>query len=70
MGVHEGSGQLAKSFKELMRRWADTKANWTDARSREFEEQYLRTLERDLRSAVTAMDHISQVLGQVRRDCT
>ena len=28
------------------------------------------TLERDLRSAITAMDHISQVLGQVRRDCT
>ena len=69
MGVHEGSGTLSKAMKELLRRWADAKANWSDAKSEEFEETYIIPLERDLRGATTAMDHISQVLAQARRDC-
>ena len=69
MGVHEGSGTLAKAMNELLRRWSDAKANWSDANSEEFEETYIIPLERDLRSATSAMDHISQVLAQARRDC-
>jgi hypothetical protein len=69
MGVHEGSGTLAKALKQLMRRWADAKAQWSDSNSEDFEKTYLIPLERDLRSATNAMDHMSQVLAQARRDC-
>lgn len=69
MGVHEGSGTLSKALKELLRRWGDAKANWSDANSEDFEKTYLAPLERDLRSATNAMDHMSQVLAQARRDC-
>ena len=69
MGVHEARGTLGKAFKELMNRWADVRANWDDAQAAAFEETYLRNLEADLRTAGGAMDQISQVLHQVRRDC-
>ena len=69
MGVHEARGTLAKAFKELMNRWTDVRANWDDAQAVAFEETYLRNLEADLRTAGGAMDQISQVLHQVRRDC-
>ena len=69
MGVHEGSGQLAKSIRDLLNRWSDAKQNWNDARSKEFEQTYLMPLEKDVRSASTAMSHISQVMAQCRKDC-
>jgi hypothetical protein len=69
MGVHEARGTLAKSFKELMLRWNDVRAEWDDAQSRHFEETVLRNLEADLRSAGSAMDQMGILLNQVRRDC-
>jgi hypothetical protein len=69
MGMHEARGTLAKAHKELMLRWADVRANWDDAQSRQFEETYLRNLESDLRVAAAAMDQVGQMLHQVRRDC-
>jgi hypothetical protein len=69
MGVHEGSGTLAKALKELLRRWGEAKANWSDANSEDFEKTSLHPLERDMRGATNAMDHMSQVLAQARRDC-
>jgi hypothetical protein len=69
MGVYEGRGQLGKSLKELLARWAETRREWDDAVSASFEEKYLVPLERDLGTATAAMDHAAQVLSQARRDC-
>lgn len=69
MGVHEGRGQLTRALAELMLRWNETKVSWDDANSRHFEKTVLEPLELDLRSALSAMDHMSQLLGQIRRDC-
>ena len=69
MGVHESRGNLTKAFKELMLRWAETKGQWNDARSEQFEQQYLFELENDLRQAGSAMDQIGILINQARRDC-
>ena len=69
MGVYDSRGQLAKSLKDLTGRWADTKADWDDVVSQRFEERFLDPLEADLRSAAAAMDHMAQLMGQIRRDC-
>ncbi|HYO11534.1 MAG TPA: hypothetical protein VER17_21400 [Tepidisphaeraceae bacterium] len=69
MGVHESRGNLAKAFKELMLRWADTRASWDDVRAEEFEKQYLQQLESDLRTTGSAMDQMGVLLSQARRDC-
>jgi len=69
MGVYEGRGQLAKAMKELTTRWAEAQQVWNDPMSLAFEKENLVPLEMDLRSAVSAMDHMAQILAQMRRDC-
>ena len=69
MGMHEARGTLAKSFKELMLRWAETRAAWDDAQAEHFEQTYLLNLESDLKAAASAMEQISVLLNQVKRDC-
>ena len=69
MGVHESRGNLSKAFKDLMLRWAETKHGWNDARSEEFEQQYLLELESNLRAAGSAMDQMGILINQARRDC-
>jgi hypothetical protein len=69
MGVYEARGQLAKSLKDLTDRWADTRMDWDDVVSQRFEERFLAPLDVDLRNAASAMDHMAQLLGQIRRDC-
>jgi hypothetical protein len=69
MGVYEGRGQLAKSVKQLMLRWTETRSDWNDAAAEGFEKKFLEPLEIDLRTAVSAMDHMATLLNQVRREC-
>ena len=69
MGVYEARGQLAKLMKELTDRWAETKMDWDDVVSEAFEKRFLEPLDVDLRNATGAMDHVAQLLSQIRRDC-
>jgi hypothetical protein len=69
MGIYEGRGQLAKASKELIARWNDARLSWNDARSKEFEEQFLHPLETDLRKAADALDRVATMVSQIRRDC-
>jgi len=69
MGMHEARGTLTKAFKELLLRWAETRAQWDDVQAEQFEQTYLRNLESDLKVAGSAMDQIGILLHQVRRDC-
>ena len=69
MGVYESRGQLAKSLKDLTGRWSDTKMDWDDVVSQRFEERFLAPLDVDLRNATSAMDHMAQLLSQIRREC-
>jgi pyruvate/2-oxoglutarate dehydrogenase complex dihydrolipoamide acyltransferase (E2) component len=69
MGLHEARGMLAKGMKDLANRWRETKVNWDDAQSDAFEKRYIETVEGDMRTAMTAMDHLAVVLAQIERDC-
>jgi hypothetical protein len=69
MGVYEGRGTLAKSLSLLQSRWLETKADWDDARAREFEKRFLEPLELDLRGAVSAMDQIAVVIARIHQEC-
>ncbi|MGA2581673.1 MAG: hypothetical protein ABSG31_00235 [Tepidisphaeraceae bacterium] len=69
MGMHEGRARLGKSMRQLMARWAATRMQWNDANAENFETQHLAPLEADLRLALTAMDQMSQILQQIKKDC-
>ncbi len=69
MGVYEGRGQISKSMKDLLHLWIQTKGQWDDVMSEQVEKDYLVPLEMDVRNALGAMEHIAQVLAQVKSDC-
>jgi hypothetical protein len=69
MGVLEGRGQLARAMKDLNNRWLDTKSVWQDATSTAFEKEHLMTIESDLRQAISAMEHMANIINQAKRDC-
>lgn len=69
MGVYEGQGNLAKAMKDLMIKWAEAKGSWDDVNAHRLEADFLIPLEKDLRSALGAMDQMGQLLFQIRRDC-
>jgi hypothetical protein len=69
MGVYEGKGALTKAMKELTYRWHEARSAWNDARTREFEEEYMNRIESDLKTALAAMDHMAVLIAQARRDC-
>lgn len=69
MGVYEGRGQISKSMKELMQSWTEARREWDDDASRRIEKEMLHPLELDVRNAVGAMEHIAQILAQVKADC-
>ncbi len=69
MGVYEGRGQLTKAMKSLLLQWNEAKGSWDDSVSRSFEDKFLVPLEQDLKSALGAMDHMSGLLQNIRRDC-
>ena len=68
MGVYEGRGQITKSMKELMQKWAETKGYWQDAVAARFEAERLHPLEYDVKTAMGAMDHMAILLGQAERE--
>ncbi len=69
MGVYEGRGQIAKSIRELMNRWMETTREWDDVMAKEIEKDTLVPLEMDVRNACGAMEHIAQILAQIKQEC-
>jgi hypothetical protein len=69
MSVIDSKGGLSKATKELFARWADVRETWTDAQSREFEKTFLEPLEQDVRSALSALDHLHLTLQSIHSDC-
>jgi len=70
MGMQDGRAQIGKAWKDLGFRWAETKSQWNDLTSHNFEKNRLEPIEADMRSAVSAMDTMTQLLSQAKRDCS
>jgi hypothetical protein len=69
MGMLEGRAKVGKSVKELMAHWTETKSQWDDFTSKKFEEKFLTPIQQDAKQAAGAMDAMSQILQQAKRDC-
>ena len=69
MSLYESRGNLQKSLKDLIQKWAVVKAEWHDEQAASIEEEVLYPLERDVRSAGEAMDLMKGIVTAARRDC-
>ncbi len=69
MSLNVGRARLQQAMKQLELRWEKVKQEWDDPKSRELEEQDLNPIEPIIRGAVSAMDHINEMLIRARREC-
>ena len=69
MSVQAGSAKLKRAAKDLQTRWNETRYDWHDENSRQFEEHFLKPLFARLRTAEHALGNMSEILNKVRRDC-
>lgn len=69
MKVDAGRGRLHDALKMLRHRWDEVEPFWTDAVRRDFEEKVLTPLTALSEDALRAMDRLTQVFNQARREC-
>lgn len=65
-----GNGaKLAAITKDLSQQWQRTKEHWRDAKSLEFERQYIQELLSSVEKAVTVMEQVDKLVTKIRNDC-
>ena len=65
-----GNGlKLAAITKELSYQWQQTKEDWNDAKSQEFEHKYLEELFASIDKAVGVIDELEKLVSKIRSDC-
>ena len=69
MSMTANKSRLAGLTKELALKWQDTRESWQDAKSLEFERQYIAELAADVDSAVAVIEQLDKVLAKLRSDC-
>ena len=69
MSVTSARRRIQSEYKDLMVAWIRAGESWRDPGSRAFEERRLRPLDRRLKAAATAMEHLEGELAKARRDC-
>ena len=69
MSTTTSKGRLVGASKELALKWEETKNYWRDAKSQEFERQYLQELFAGVNRAVSVIEKLDEILKKVRSDC-
>ncbi len=64
-----GPAKLRKAWEKLCVHWESVKHHWHDEVSREFEENYLLTLEPHLAATQQRMQSVAATFGAARQEC-
>lgn len=64
-----GAAKLRDAADVLAVRWDETRRDWSDANSRSLEENHLRAMATEISSALSAVQHLAEVLAQAQREC-
>jgi hypothetical protein len=62
--------ELNTALKDLRVHWEETRADWDDPVSQEFEERSWDPLQNQVVAALRAMDRIAPILAKAQRDCS
>jgi hypothetical protein len=55
--------------RELARKWDQTRHHWSDAKSLEFEREYLADLFSDVERSVPTLEELDRLIRNVRNQC-
>jgi hypothetical protein len=65
-----GGAKLRNALKLLLARWEETKEQWHDPVSRQFEESFIQLLEPEIRSELDRLANLAQVLSEAEHECS
>ncbi|MBX3389115.1 MAG: hypothetical protein KF691_06625 [Phycisphaeraceae bacterium] len=69
MSTKVAQANITDAVKELRFRWERARSEWDDSASRRFEKEVLAPLEPMVVAAIKALEHVSELVIQVRREC-
>ena len=69
MSTQGSASNLVQAARILNLEWEKTKTYWRDAKSIEFEHQYLEELPGRVNAATSAMEEVELLIKKVRSDC-
>ena len=65
-----GNGsKLTALTRQLSAQWQQTKESWQDAKSKEFERQFIDELMASVDKSVTVMEQVDKLVTKIRNDC-
>lgn len=67
--LNSGMGQLGQALADLKHRWAETKTQWNDAASKQFEKAHLLELPQHLQQVVGAAQRLTEIIEKAQREC-
>jgi len=65
-----GWTDLNRALKSMRQLWEETKLDWHDTVSQDFEENHWAPLERQAVATLRAIDRLAPVLAQAERECS
>lgn len=69
MSTSSAQATILDALKQLRQRFDAVKPQWDDEARRRFEHDYFDTLESATTNAVKAIEHVSELIQTVRREC-
>jgi hypothetical protein len=69
MNIGANGKLLAAVTKQLAGKWDETKNDWPDVKSQEFEQRFLAELMASVDRAMPVFDDLDKLLTKIRRDC-
>jgi hypothetical protein len=69
LNVSANGKVVLAATRELSRKWNQTKEFWRDAKSDEFEKEYLSDLITDVERAIPILEELDKLISDIRREC-
>ncbi len=70
MSMQVAKANLIDALKQFRLRWDRIKDTWDDEARRKFEKDFIEPLEPKVVAAAKGVDHVTELLAQVKRDCS
>jgi hypothetical protein len=69
MNISTNGKLLAAATKDIWLKWEETKEQWQDSKSQEFQHRYIEELIVAVDRAVPVFDDLDKLVSKVRNDC-
>lgn len=67
--MNASGARLAAISKQLWLDWQQTKEQWSDVKSQEFERKFLLELFSSVDKTVTVIEQLDKLMTKIRKDC-